>query len=228
MQKIPKKNIYHIILVSNGKMIKTLYNCASEKLVNKKFEELISENKKIKFPVRYINVGKLINANYELYIIKRNDDNTESTKLKDENGKIINYKTNNENWIIYDRENYDKEETFWVYGFHPVFQRKNFEWIYGNLISNESNKYNFKQILIYQNKLLISTTNSLNMVMCKNESDCIRLFNELERECEKNKLKYVFFSGDAFHSKLRKTWFQKIKNLTNWSDLKIRRNSLRP
>ncbi len=228
MSKKPKRNIYHIILTSNGKMIKTLYNCASEMLVNKKFKELIAENKKIKFPVRYINIGKLVNANYELFIIKRNDDNIKSTKLKDENGKIINFETNDENWIIYDRENYDKEETFWVYGYHPVFQRKNFEWIYENLIKNDLNKFNLKQILVYQNKLLISKTNSLEMVLCKNISDCIRLFNELEKEAIKNKLKYILFSGDAFNSKLRKSWFEKIKKLTNWSDLKIRRNSLRP
>ena len=228
MSKRPKKNVFHIILTSNGKMIKTLYNCASEMLVNKKFEELITENKKVRFPVRYINIGKLVNANYELYIIRRNDDKTKSTKLKDENGKIVNFETNDDNWIIYDRENYDKEESFWVYGYHPVFQRKDFNWIYENLIANDLNKYNFKQILVYQNKLLVSTTNSLQMVMCKNVSDCIRLFNELEKETANNKLKYVLFAGDAYHSKLRKSWFGKIKKLTSWPDLKIRRNSLRP
>ena len=73
MSKRPKKRIYHIILVSNGKQIKTLYNCASEMLINKKFDELIENNKKIKFPVRYINIGKLVDAHYEIYIIKRND-----------------------------------------------------------------------------------------------------------------------------------------------------------
>lgn len=228
MSKRPKRNVFHIILTSNGKMIKTLYNCASEMLVNKKFEELIAENKNIRFPVRYINIGKLVNANYELYIIRRNDDKTKTTKLKDENGKIINFETNDDNWIIYDRESYDKEETFWVYGYHPVFQRKDFNWIYENIIANDLSKYNFKQVLVYQNKLLISRTSSLEMVMCKNESDCIRLFNELEKESEKNKLKYVLFVGDAYHSKLRKSWFCKIKKLTSWSDLKIRRNSLRP
>ena len=182
MSKKHKKNVFQIILTSNGKRIKTIYSCASEMLVNKKFEELLSENKKIKFPVRYINIGKLVSANYELYIIRRNDNDTESTKLKDENGKIINFKTDDENWMVYDRENYDKEESFWVYNYHPVFQRKDFNWIYDNLIANSLSKYNFKQILVYQNKLLISTTNSLNMVLCKNESDCIRLYNELAKE----------------------------------------------
>ena len=209
-------------------MLKTLYNCASEMLVNKKFEELVEENKKVRFPVRYINIGKLVDANYEIYIIRRNDSDTKITKLKDENGKIINFETNNDDWIVYNRESYDKEETFWVYGFHPAFQRKDFNWIYKNLVSNNVDKFNIKQILVYRNKLLISTIYGLNMVLCKNESDCIRLYNELEKECAENKLKYIYFSGDAYHSSLKKTWFEKMKNLTNWSDLKLSRKNLRP
>lgn len=228
MSKRPKRNIYHIILTSNGKQIKTLYNCASEMLVNKKFDDLIEENKAVRFPVRFINIGKLVDANYEIYIIRRNDDDTKTTKLKDENGKIINFETNDDNWIIYDRETYYKEESFWVYGYHPVFQRKDFNWVFENMISNDINKYNIKQVLVFRNKLLISTTYELNMVMCKNESDCIRLYNELEKEAMDKKIKYVFFSGDAYHSKLKKNWFERIKKLTGWNDTKIRRRNLRP
>lgn len=228
MSKRPKKNIYHIILTSNGKQIKTLYNCASEMLVNKKFDELVSKNKEIRFPVRYINIGKLVDAKYEIFIIKRNDDDKKTTKLKDENGKIINFETNDDNWVIYDRENYDKEESFWVYGYHPVFQRKDFNWIFENLIATDNNKYNIKQILVFRNKLLISTTYNLDMVLCKNESDCIRLYNELEKESKNKKIKYVIFSGDAYHSKLKENWFDRVKKLTGWSDTKVRRKNLRP
>ena len=156
------------------------------------------------------------------------DEDKKLTKLKDGDGKIINFETNDDNWIIYERANYDKEESFWVYGYHPVYQRKDFNWIYENLIANNVDKFNIKQILVYRNKLLISTTYELNMVLCKNESDCIRLYNELEKEKIAKKLKYVFFNGDAYHSKLKKTWFKKIQDLTGWDTLKIRRKSLRP
>jgi hypothetical protein len=225
---LPHKKIYHIILVSNGKMIKTLYNCASEMLINKKFEELIKENKNIRFPVRYINVGKLVDAHYEIYIIKKKENESKTTKLKDENGKIINFETNNDDWIVYNRENYDKEESFWVYGYHPAFQRKDFNWVYENLISNNLDKFNLKQVFVFRNKLLISTTYKLDMVLCKNESDCIRLYNELEKESLNNKLKYIFFSGDAYHSNLKKSWFEKIMKLTGWNYTKVRRKNLRP
>ena len=227
MARRPKKRKYQIILTSNGKMLKTLYNCESEELVNRKFKELIQENEKVRFPVRYINVGKLVDARYELFIIKRNDDDPKETKLRDENGKTSAFATSDDDWVVYDRENYDKEETFWVYGYHPTFQRKDFNWIYDDIIKN-ADKYNIKQVFVYRNKLLISATYRLDMVLCKNESDCIRLYNELEREAIKNKVKYVFFSGDAYHSKLRKEWFEKMKKLTGWSTDKLRRKSLRP
>ena len=228
MHKLPKKNIYHIILASNGRRIKTLYTVSSEKTAYKKFKELIEENKKVSFPVRYINIGKLVDAHYELFIIKKNEDDNKITKLKDENGRITEYKTDNDNWVIIDREDYDKEETFWVYGYHPVFLRKTFEWIYNEMCKNRNNKNDIIQIYAFRNKLLISTTYNMDMVMCKNISDCIRLYNELERKCKENKLKYIFFMGDAYNSSLKKDWFKKIKELTGWSDTKIQRKNLRP
>lgn len=228
MHKLPKKNIYNVILTSNGKRIKTLCAVSSEKTAYKKFKELIEENKNVSFPVRYINIGKLVDAHYELFIIKKNEDDNKITKLKDENGRITEYQTDNDNWIIIDREDYDKEETFWVYGYHPVFQRKNFDWIYNEMLKKRNNKNDIIQIYVFRNKLLINTTYNMDMVMCKNISDCIRLYNELERKCKENKLKYIYFSGDAYNSTFKKDWFKKIKDLTGWSDTKIQRKNLRP
>ena len=95
MSKRPKKNIYQIILCNNGKRIKTLYSVQSEQLVNEKFKQYIKEANDVKFPIRYVNIGKLIEAHYELYIIKRNDDDPKFTKLRNENGKniVIRYGT---------------------------------------------------------------------------------------------------------------------------------------
>ena len=228
MAKNPKKNIYHIILASNGKRIKTLYTYQSEKLANERFSELINKNKDVKFPVRYINIGKLVDANYELFIIKYDNNAPKKTKLKDENGKIINFETDNEGWVVYNRENYYKEESFWVYGYHPVHQRKDYEWIYNELVTKNVDKYNIKQIFTFQNKLLISSTYDLQMVCCKNKSDCIRLYNYLENDIKEKKNKYVCFAGDAYNSSLRKQWYDRLIKLTGWDHHKLSRNSLRP
>ena len=224
----PKRNKFQIILTSNGRRIKTLYNCASEHLANEKFKELVNDNKSVKFPVKYINMGKLVDAHYEIYIVKYDDDAPKATKLKNENGKIINFETDHDGWIVYDREDYNKEETFWVYGYHPTYQRKDFDWIYNELLAKGASKYDMKQVFVFQNKLLIATTYSLEFVNCKNKSDCVRLYNYLEYEQKERKDKYIFFSGDAYNSKLRKQWFKRLMDLTGWSHHKLSRNSLRP
>ena len=51
---------------------------------------------------------------------------------------------------------------------------------------------------------------------------------KLEKESLNNKLKHIFFSGDAYHSSLKKSWYEKIMKLTGWNYTKVRRNSLRP
>lgn len=228
MTIIPKRNKFQIILVSNGKRIKTLYTCKSEEVVNEKFKELKKENSCVKFPVRYINTGKLEDAHYEIYIIKYDEDAPKETRLKNEDGKIISFKTDGNGWIVYERENYEREESFWVYGFHPVYQRKDYQWIYNELIIKDNERYHIKQVFVFQNKLLIKTTESLQMVLCKNVSDCIRLYNSLNDDVTKNKIKYVYFSGDAYSSKLKKQWYGELKELTGWPQHKLSRNSLRP
>lgn len=84
---------------------------------------------------------------------------------------------------------------FGYIGYHPIFQRKNFEWIFNEFFLKDSkNKYSFKQVLVFKNKLIIDSYNKINMILCKNKSDCVRLYNVLEEESKKNKLKYVMFA----------------------------------
>lgn len=225
-----KKYIYHIILTSNDKEIKDIYHSAKESSVYSKFHELIENNKnKIKFPVQYINNKGIKEANYELIIIKSKDKKDPSeTKIRDEYGRFINYISSSSDWIILDRAHFDREETFWVYGYHPQLQRKGFTWIYENYIKKDCNKYNFKNVIVYKNKLLIDIQGELNMVLCKNKNDSVRLFNALEEQALKDKLKYIIWSGYVVSTYYKKEWCKRIMNLTGWPKLKVIRPSLRP
>ena len=84
-------------------------------------------------------------------------------------------------------------------------------------------------LMIYKNKLLIEQTNKLDLIICKNHSDCIRLYNTIQEYAQHNKLKYILFNGD-WNTTLdkRKTIVEKIRNLTHWNDLKIKRSTTRP
>ena len=85
----------------------------------------------------------------------------------------------------------------------------------------------FKNVVVYNNKLLVECDGKLEMVMCKNKSDCIRLYNMIEEFAKKNKCKYILFMGNIAHSKYKEDWIQKIKDLTHWNDQKVRRLSTR-
>lgn len=231
MARKPKKLFYHIILTNHGKQLRDLYFTHSEALVNKRFNAMLKENKKVVFPMRYNNHEHVMKeCNYELIIIKGKDEfDNDVQKIRDEYGKFIYYESSDEDWIIYDRANYDIEETFWVYGYHPRIQRKDFNWIFDTFIEKDAkNKYVFKSVVVYKNKLLIDYNGKLEMVICKNKSDCIRMYNMIEKKSMERKHKNVAFMGDIADSKYKKMWMDRIRELTHWNDKKIERSSTRP
>lgn len=224
-----KKFFYHIIITSQGKQIKDIYRCSTEKKAREKFQSLIDDNSKVVFPVKYINNGGLKDANYEIVIIKsRENKETKTTKIRNIFGKYINYETSSDDWIVLDRQQYFREETFWVYGYHPQLQRKTFQWIYENIIENNNNSDYFKNVFLFKNKFICDTNGQLDIVFCKNINDAIRLYNELQEKARSNKLKYIIWSGDMSLSKMKMQIMERLMKWTGWSYNKIRRNSLRP
>lgn len=226
----PKKNKYHIILTKNGKQIEDIYWCGNIERVYSRLEELKNKSNNVLFPVRWTHQNKkLVETKYELFIIEYNDSNTNDVvRLRDEYGKFINYETNHNSWRVFDKADYDKEETFWVYGYHPLFERKDFKWIFDNLINRDKkNKYNFKQILVYNNKLLIDTNGNIEIVLTKNKKDCIRLYNTIQDKCENEKFRYIAFCGDLNKSKLKGEWINKIEEKTGWDREKVKRTKTR-
>jgi hypothetical protein len=232
MARRNKKRIYSIILVNHSKQLKTIISDTTETKIYKKFNELLNENKNVIFPVKYNNshTKEMVESEYELVIIKcMQEYDSHINKVRNEYGKFVNYETTDEDWIVIDRAPYYIEETFWVYGYHPRIQRKNFSWIFENLIAyNAKDKNNVKTIVVYLNKLLIECNGKLDMVICKNKSDCIRLYNKVEEFSIKNKYKYILFMGDIANSKHKLSWMDKIQELTHWPRKKIKRYTTSP
>ena len=227
-----KKRIFSIILVNHGKQLRSLCAEETEAKIYKRFNEMLKENKNVVFPVKYNNAAskEIVESEYELAIIKcKQENDSHVNKVRDEYGKYVDYKTTDEDWIVVDRAPYYIEETFWVYGYHPRIQRKDFNWIFENFIAKDAkDKYQMKTIVLYLNKLLIECNGKLEMVICKNKSDGIRLYNKIEEFSRDNKFKYNIFMGDIAYSKYKKTWMNKIQELTHWDRQKIKRNSTKP
>lgn len=230
MPRIPYNHIYQIILTNNGKQTKVLAHSKSEIDIMEKFNTLKCESEEVSFPVRHTNNDGINKSEYEIFVIKKKEKRNENNiiPLKNYYGSIIDYTTNNKKWIILDRENYDLEETFWVFGYDKFKDRKNFKWILNNILYTDININNIKRVIVFQNKLLVESSYRMDMVLCKNGSDCIRLYNELQKEVFKEKLnKFIFFMGDGFNSKLKKTWYEKMEKLTGWNHRQLNRKALK-
>ena len=226
MARRNKKKIYSIILVNHGKQLRTICSEETDTKIYKRFKELLDESKEVNNNHEHV----MIEAEYELVIIKCSDEfDNKVNKVRSDSGEFVNYETTDEDWIVVDRSPYNIEETFWVYGYHPRLQRKDFNWVFDNFIAKDSkNKYMFKSVQVFLNKLLVDCNGKLDIVICKNKKDSIRLYNTIEETAREKKFKYVLFMGDITQSKYRSDWVDRIRKLTGWNDIKINRPSTRP
>jgi hypothetical protein len=163
-------------------------------------------------------------------LIKKKDGNeTTHGKIRNEYGSFIDCTTNNENWLFLEALPYKVEETFWIYGLNPKRQRKDVKYIIDNiLLHNSNNKYFFKEIVVFKNKLIIDSLEKTEMVICKNHTDSARLYTFFEDYAKEHKLKYIMFAGDILKPMYSfDSWFNKIQKLTNWTYRKIMKNTTR-
>ena len=226
----PKHRIYSIILANQGKQLKFIGNAKTEKEIYRKFNRLLKENESVQFPVRYNNHEHvMIPSDYEIIIIKVKEFGDKDTNsVRDDFGKFVEYKTTDEDWVVVDRAPYKMEETFWVYGYHPRLQRKDYQWILDNfIIKDGKDKTVFKTVQIYNSKLIIDYNGKLEMVMCKNKDDSTRLYNMIEEFSRKNKFKSTLFMGDLGTSKHKSEWIDRIMEETGWNRTKVKRRSTR-
>lgn len=195
-----------------------------------KLEELKKANETIVFPRKYINKGDVRPVTEEYVILEKNRDGSkEDGMARNEYGKFVVHKIiNNDRWVMRDKCERLTEETFWVYGFDPKVDRKNFMWIYENMVTGcLRNSYDIIRVAVYKNKLLFRYDDrEMNMVLCKNGSDCIRFYNTLKELTEKKKMKQVVYVGTYNRiSDQRRALEEEIINLTGWPKNKVQRST---
>lgn len=214
---------YKIISCRNGKQNKLIGKYRSIEDAYDAFNVLIRNDENVILPTLLTGEDKLFNSIDEYILIEKNPDK-DSNLLRNEYGKLVEHRVDKDGWIIIDKQRYNKEETFWVYGFNNKNERKTFLWIYENLILTDIETcFDFKRLIIYKNKLVIkSDSDTIDMVICKNESDSIRLYNKIEEYIKRDKIKQVLFLGNL--SKLsdrRRKLEDEIMELTGWDRRKV-------
>ena len=192
--------------------------------------KLEEDNKKIVFPRKYLNSGNISNLKDEFLLLEKNRDGDKNNgMLRNEFGKFIEHKIlNNTEWVIRDKIQRYVEETFWVYGYDPKTERKNATWIFDNLLLKSiKTSYDIIRVLVYKNKLIIKYDNKpMSMIMCKNKSDCIRLYNFISDKIRTEKIKQIICIG-AYNiiSDSRREIERDIMELTGWNKIKIQRTT---
>lgn len=215
--------IYKIVSCRNGKQNKFIGKYRTIEEAYEVLNALKREDENIILPILLTGEDKLFNSIDEYILIEKTDGKSTSL-LRNEYGKLVEHKVDKNGWVIIDKYRYKREETFWVYGYCNKSDRKTFIWIYENLIiSNIETHFDFKRIMIYKNKLIIKDdSESINMVICKNESDSIRLYNKIEEYIRRDKIKQVLFIGNYSQiSEKRKSLEKEIMELTNWPIRKV-------
>ena len=240
---------YQIIITRNGVQKERIKNYKTIKDAYIDFHNLISENdKNITFHQKYINYGKIYEIKDEILIIKKRDENDENftilrndlgqfsqfvAKQKsdnvDENQLIYGKQNEGKSWIIIDKHPWKYEETFWCFGFHPKYERKDFNFIYNNFILEHTKEYGvILRVLIYLNKIIFDFGNDMNIVFCKNTEDAERLYMTLMNKANTIKLKNVLWCGRIRDKQTVIYWLDKLEEKTNFNRTKLKRNSLRP
>ena len=180
---------YRIIITSQNKIMVCVFKTLYKKSAVSAFNKIIIENKKsVKFKVKYSSRDhKLMSSKYEILLMKtKTDDDPDSPLHRNEFGKLVPHTCNSNKMIIYKKEEYLFEETFWIYGLNPKSQRRDYFYILNDLIVDELTKngqlkikYPIKTLIVYRNKLLIENDDDFEIVICKCEEDSVRLYTEL-------------------------------------------------
>lgn len=217
--------VYRVVLVSNGVYKKTLYRCRTREGAFINFHK-IKEANKVMFPQKFINTETIKPVKYKICVTKPTEEGDTFRTLRDEFGRTYTEKPLGD-WTILHSDDYDIEETFWLYGFDPKKVRPNIKEIIKRLVSGAYSKTMVKQIIVVHNKLIIYNEDQFDMVLCKNKEDAQRLHHTLAKIAKKQKIKSLMFMGTA-GKVMTGIMYDLIHEKTKWSYTKIRRRNTRP
>ena len=224
-EKLPEFK-YKIMLCRNGKRTMTIgkYRTSVEAYADFNKQRFMSDS--VRFP-RHISIDQMCdNSVDECILIEKTDSGP--TLLRNEYGKLIEHHTNLEGWEIIDKFRYNVEETFWVWGYDNRTDRKDFNWIYNELLIMDGfGPYEFRRIFTYRNKLCVRYDDGqLEFVICKNDYDTVRLYNELQRQAKQDKVKQLIFIGDKSElTEGTKKLEAELQKITGWTLKKVRMKS---
>jgi hypothetical protein len=216
---------YRVILLVNGQYKKTLHRCKTKETAFINYHSL-KENNKVFYPRKFLNNNGIIPVKYQICVSKPTEEGDTFRILRDDYGKTYTEKPLGD-WTILASDDYDVEETFWLYGYNPKGDRPTITEIVKKLMIGAYSKRLVKQIIVVHNKLIIHSEEQFDMVICKNMEDAQRLHHTLAKIAKKQKIKSLLFMGTASDVMISRM-YDEIHLETGWPYNKIRRTTTRP
>jgi uncharacterized protein YerC len=216
---------FRVVLVANGEYKKTLHKCKTRETAFINFHKIKDENK-VLYPKKFINTGGIKPVKFQIYITKPTEEGDSFRLLRDDYGKTYIEEPLGD-WTILHSDDYQVEETFWVYGMDSKAERPTISEVVKRLMQGAHGKKMVKQVIVVYNKLIIHNEEQFDMVLCKNLEDAQRLHHTLAKIAKKQKIKSLLFMGTASKA-MNGRLYDLIHDETGWSYSKIRRTSTRP
>jgi len=217
--------IYRVILVANGKYKKTLHRCKTKETAFMNYH-LLKEKNKVFYPRKFLNNNGIIPVKYQICVSKPTEEGDTFRLLRDEYGKTYTEKPLGD-WTILASDDYEIEETFWIYGYDPKINRPTITEVVKKLMVGAHAKKMVKQIIVVYNKLIIHNEDQFDMVICKNTEDAQRLHHTLAKIAKKQKIKSLLFMGTSSDVMVSRM-YDEIVLETGWDIKKVRRTTTRP
>ena len=216
---------YRVVLVCNGEYKKTLHRCKTRETAFLNFHRIKDDNK-VLFPRKFVNTKGIKPVKCQICVTKPTEDSDTFRILRDDYGKLYTEAPLGD-WTILHSDDYEVEETFWLFGMNPKKERPTIKEIVKRLVQGAHSKKMVKQIIVVYNKLIIYNEEQFDMVLCKNMEDAQRLHHTLAKIAKKQKIKSLMFMGTASQVMISKM-YDLIHEKTKWNYIKIRRTSTRP
>lgn len=231
-----EKAFYSIYIVQNRKRVKWVASAWWRTDAYTKFNAAIEENRKsVQFPVETLTKhgndsreNHKESVKYEIIIVKKVKEDEETIRqFRDDNGKFVdNVIVDKDFHVIVAKEEWLVEESFNVYGYHPIKDRKTFGFIYDEILTaNLRPDGDPKRVRTMMNKLIIETFDDFDLVITKNANECQRLYNALMKKVESSKQKQIVFTGEI-PQPMVSAMFDKIEEKTGWNRKLIQKNSV--
>lgn len=211
---------YRIVITKNYEQVKELSYSWWMLNAYDKFNKYIKDNnedvicEKIIAQSNIQNEAPIVNEILLLKKINPEEDNG-VRELRNEYGTFIEHKIiNNSKYAIIAKSPWYIPETYNVYGYNPVTNRKTGRWIFDNIINKDCSKENLKNIFMCENKLIIQYNSDFDFIICKTPSECLRLYNGLQQATD-TKNKFIIYSGYIAES--HKSWlYDQLVEKTGW------------